>query len=238
VSGLTDKAGGEPASAQDRARQTQAAWQESMLAQLEALRAGIQTRSPLLVAERSGAELQGEALHLSYWGERVRLGWPGLEANWAETGQSLSTFDRAMLVYYLHQADGAPPAGRWIGFRELPHGAFYHQAFQGYSGRRLAGIFGQDPSAFDQACRALGGERLSGLAEHAWAFQPLPRLLLAAALWPGDEDFPAQASVLFDASSPHYLVTDGLALLGSGLASRLVKAGQSQATSSPPPSEK
>jgi hypothetical protein len=47
---------------------------------------------------------------------------------------------------------------------------------------------------------------------------------LACALWPGDEDFPSKASILFDASASHYMPTDGLALLGSGLARRLIKA--------------
>ena len=62
------------------------------------------------------------------------------------------------------------------------------------------------------------------MAEHAYGFQPLPRIRLAAVLWPGDEDFPTRASVLFDAASNHYMTIDGLALLGSGLASRLAKA--------------
>ena len=51
----------------------------------------------------------------------------------------------------------------------------------------------------------------------------MPRLPLAAALWPGDEDLPGRAAILFDASASHYLTTDGLALLGSGLASRLLR---------------
>ena len=43
-----------------------------------------------------------------------------------------------MILYYLSYADGTPLADRWIGYRELPDGTFYSQAFQGYSGDRLA----------------------------------------------------------------------------------------------------
>jgi hypothetical protein len=51
----------------------------------------------------------------------------------------------------------------------------------------------------------------------------LPRIQLAAILWPGDEEFPARASVLFDGAASHYMTIDGLALLGAGLARRLEK---------------
>ena len=57
--------------------------------------------------------------------------------------------------------------------------------------------------------------------------QQVHRLPLAAALWPGDEDLPGRAAILFDASASHYLTTDGLALLGSGLASRLLRTASS-----------
>ncbi|OGN89309.1 MAG: hypothetical protein A2Y88_04885 [Chloroflexi bacterium RBG_13_48_10] len=59
----------------------------------------------------------------------------------------------------------------------------------------------------------------------AYAFLPLPRIRLASILYPGDDEFPARASVLFDAASSHYMTTDGLALLGAGLVGRLIKAG-------------
>ena len=65
---------------------------------------------------------------------------------------------------------------------------------------------------------------LPALAPYAFSFSPLPMIRLACALWPGDEDFPSKASILFDASASHYMPTDGLALLGSGLARRLIKA--------------
>jgi hypothetical protein len=138
-------------------------------------------------------------------------------------GQPCSTFDAAMLLYYLATADGTLPAGRWIGFRELPGGSFYNQAFQGYSGDPLARTFSSRPGELERAAQELGGRRLTGIAPFAWSFLPLPRLSLAAALWPGDEELAGRAAVLFDASASHYLPTDGLALLGSGLSGRLLR---------------
>jgi len=77
--------------------------------------------------------------------------------------------------------------------------------------------------AFDRAARELKGAAIPALAPLAFAFQPLPRVRIACALWPGDDEFPTRASVLFDAAASHYMPTDGLALLGAGLARRLMK---------------
>jgi hypothetical protein len=222
LSGLTDKAGGvlpQQDKAIEKARQ---AWQESMLRRMDSLREELRKRSPQIVAEHCGGKFADADIHLTYWGRLVVIPWDDLEASWLADDEPCSTFDTAMLLYYLHTADGALLADRWIGFRELPGGGFYHQAFQGYSGDQLASVVGQDPDAFDLAARALGGWPLPALAPHAFAFLPLPRIRLAVVLWPGDDEFPSQASVLFDAGASHYMTTDGLALLGAGLTRRLI----------------
>jgi hypothetical protein len=220
---LTDKAGDERIPAEEALRKASQRWQESMLRRLEVLRATLREHAPEALAARSGGSLGREGLLLTYWGQPVAVSWPDLNAISLPDGSPCSTFYAAVLLYYLHTADGTPMAEHWIGFRELPDGAFYHQAFQGYSGDRLARAYDQNPAAFDSASRALGGLRLSALANHAFAFQPLPRIRLAAVLWPGDEDLPTRASVLFDAAASHYMTTDGLALLGAGLSRRLEK---------------
>ncbi len=224
MAGLTDKAGGVPDDMQNKIEQAQQAWKESMLRQVEALRDSIREESPRTIAQRTGAEFNPDGVQFLYWNRLVNISWPGLQATMLPEEESVSTFDAAMLMYYLHTADGAPLADSWIGFRELPNGAFYAQAFQGYSGDRLARCYGDDPDRFHAAARVLDGWRLSALTEHAYAFRPLPRIRLAAVLWPGDDEFPTKASILFDAASHHYMTTDGLALLGAGLARRLEKA--------------
>jgi len=222
--GLTDRAGGESRTADSRLAASQQAWEESMTRRVEALRSALRERNLGHLAALSGARPGEDALQLPYWGRQVRIGWPDLAGNFPDDGSPCGLFDLAMLLYYLDTADGSPPADRWIGFRELPDGAFYNQAFQGYSGNPLAKRFGEQPQDLAAAAGQLSGERLPALAPEAYAFQPLPRIRLAVALWPGDEDFPARASVLFDAASSHYMTTDGLALLGSGLARRLLRA--------------
>jgi hypothetical protein len=220
--GLLNQSGGNDRPKPDSPLKTSRTWEESMLDKLDRLGDDLLKKDPHTIATFCDATFEQNQICLSYWGDSLSIQWPDLVIYNAK-GKIISTFDTAMIIYYLHTADGTPMADRWIGFRELPNGAFYNQAFQGYSGNRLANAFGQNSSRFGEAAQALGGWRLPALADQAYAFQPLPRIRLAAALWPGDEDFPAKASILFDASASHYMVTDGLALLGSGLTGRLIK---------------
>lgn len=220
--GLLDQSGGNDRSKPGSPEKDARTWEESMLNRLEILREDLRQRDPTIIASHSEATFTENKMCLSYWGNGLSIRWPDLDIRNLQ-GEPISTFDTAMIMYYLHTADGTPMSDRWIGFRELPSGGFYNQAFQGYSGSRLARTFDALPEKFNDAARALGGWKLPALADYAYAFQPLPRIRLAAILWPGDEDFPAKASILFDASASHYMVTDGLALLGSGLTGRLIK---------------
>ncbi len=213
------------------------AWEDSLLRQVESLRQGLRAHSPEQVARQAGCGWDGAALSLAYWGQPVQMAWPALQAEAVSDGAdsagaapaALPVFDQALLLYYLHTADGAAPAQRWASFRELPGGAFYHQAFQSYSSDPLAAAFSGRPGAktpedFASACQKCGGRPLAEFGFYTFAFQALPRLPLGAVLWPGDEEFPARAGILFDAAGAHYLPVDGLALLGSRLARKIMRA--------------
>ena len=193
-----------------------------MLEEIERLRVELRRADPAVAAGQVGAQWRDGVIVLDYWGQSARIPWGTLQPM-DESGDPLSAFDAAMLLHHLRSSDGAAPAGRWISFRELPGGEFYHQAYSGYTGRRLAQVFGLSPERFDAAASSFG-DRLEAPAPHAWRFSPLPRVLLAACLWAGDDELSAQASVLFDAHAAHHLPIDGLALLGAGLTGRLLAA--------------
>ena len=199
------------------------AWETSMAQQIERLHASLLQIEPQALAGRAGATWNGAEIRFNFWGRPLAVPWPALAPAWLDSGSPCSISDSALLLYYLLTANGAAPAGKWASFRELPDGAFYHQAFQGYSGDLLARRFDPQPQGFCQAAQALGGRPLVEISPFAYAFQPLPRLALAAVYWPGDEEFPGRAAILFDAAARNYLPIDGCALLGSALARRLIK---------------
>ncbi|MBN1889294.1 MAG: DUF3786 domain-containing protein [Thermoflexales bacterium] len=203
-------------------------WLDSLLPGLEQSRAELTHERPSELAWRSGCQYDAGAqqLVIPFWGQAYRLNFPELLAR-DERGQAASPDRQALLLMYLKRADGAGLDGKWLAYRELPGGLFYAQAFAGYAERRLAQAFGEELNAFIRAARAMDGVHLS-LGSAAFEFAPLPRVRLAAVYWLGDEDFPPNASILFDSAAPRYLSLDALAMLGSQLTSRLIRAKKSE----------
>jgi hypothetical protein len=134
--------------------------------------------------------------------------------------------EQALLLYYFNIADGFPIQNRWIAFSDLPDGRFYNQAFQGYTGNELARAFQNDMPAFELAAQSLQGVR-QPLGSASYLYWALPRVPILVVYWLGDDEFPASAQLLFDASASHYLTTDSFAILGSTITRRLIAARRS-----------
>lgn len=201
---------------------------EKMIERADEMRARLRERDPFVLAERTGSEyvdLGGGkgSFRLPYYGVPHVIDFPALVVRVEAAGRECGLNRSSLFFYYLDTADGGPMADKWIAFRELPGGLFYHQAYQGYSGDRLAQAINNRTSVFERAAANLGGTRLS-LGDAAFAFQALPRVRVAAVYYAGDEDFPASANVLFDAAASHYLPTDALAGVGSALVDKLTGA--------------
>lgn len=191
-----------------------------MIAKVAELRAAVSVRDPHDLAVKTGAEYRDGVLRVPFYDETYAITFPDLQVMSEMTRKPAGLNRTSMFLYYFQTADGAPQADQWIAFRDLPGGMFYHQAYQGYSGDRLAKAIADHTGVFERAAKNLGGVRLS-LGDAAFAFDALPRVRVAAIYHAGDEDFPATANVLFDAAASHYLPTDALAGVGSALVDRL-----------------
>ncbi len=167
----------------------------------------------------------GGQFQIPFFRTLYQVNWPGGDVRRAADQGVADITTQILLLHYLLTADGTPLADRWIAFRSLPGGLGYEAAFQGRAGLRLARAFGANRHAFEAAAGALDGERLS-FGDASFGFRVLPRVWLAVVLHLADDEFPAQANVLFDASAGHYLPTEDLAVLGGMLAGMLIKAAR------------
>jgi len=161
--------------------------------------------------------------------EEMREGPPAGDGDSGDSSRPVHVSIVILMLHYLLTADATPQEDRWVTFRELPGGLFYASAFESHAEATLAKLVAPDdadPSVpiFRRNGANLGGVDLD-LADAAMSFQALPRLRVAALLWKGDDEFPGQARILFDASARHYLPTEDLAGLGDWLAHQLVRVG-------------
>ncbi|MDD2554764.1 MAG: DUF3786 domain-containing protein [Syntrophaceticus sp.] len=122
--------------------------------------------------------------------------------------------EQCLILQYLAQATGEPLAGRWISYAELPNGMFHDLPFRTDAIEPLARTFGGQPGRFLQVSRSLGGQEL-GIGDIGVVIPVFPRIPVAVILWVADEEFPARANMIFDASVSKYLTTAALHSLGA-----------------------
>ncbi|MCK5586485.1 DUF3786 domain-containing protein [Candidatus Bipolaricaulota bacterium] len=202
------------------------AMRESLRPRIDAARVNLRSYDPEELVHRGGLTLSENRLEFTLLGTSYYIQLPDLVAHFADGTVCPEELQILFLDYLVH-GDGTPPSGQWIGFQQLPNGMFYRKAFQGYSGDQLVHDLGEKIDAFREAAASLGGEPVE-LGDAAYAFRVLPNVLLAVVWWNGDEEFPANGTVLFDASTSHYLPTDGLAIVGRMLCRKLAKLGGAQ----------
>lgn len=199
-----------------------------LAARLAELREALCSRNPGQLAADTGAHYSehdqvSPGFRFQLWDREVRMNFPELIAYEEDSGQELPASSQALLLYYFFTCDGAAPSAQWISFSELPDGCFYNQAFQGYTGGKLARAFQSDFDLFCQAAENLGGKRVYLLGDAAYEYNVLPLVNLLVVTWRGDEEFSATYQILFDAAVSHHIPTDACAIIGSILSGRLVK---------------
>ncbi len=201
-------------------------WFDRLAPVVEEARETLRRLKPGKLVLRSGCEQdeEGNFCLTFFWREYI-ISADDFAVRRADTNDEQPSFIQSLILTYLVTADGTTPSSRWIGFRELPDGMFYVQAFQGYTGGRLVRELGGGIEVFRRAAEALGGVPLE-IGDAGYVFTVLPRMHLALVYWEGDEEFPSQARVLFEDTTAHYMPTDGLAILGSQLVGRMLKAAR------------
>jgi hypothetical protein len=199
-------------------------------ARVAQLREELKGADPFRLANNTGATFQRSEestgwfkLHL--WGRDIHISYPEFIGRDGSTGDELPIDAQALLLYHFQTSKGIHPSGEWISFAELPDGKFYHTAYQGYTGKELERVFGNDLPRFDRAARTAGGQP-EGLGDASFSFTPLPHVRLLVVYWQGDEDFPPSIKILFDSAVVNHLPTDVSAILGAMLAGKIKKAAR------------
>lgn len=140
-----------------------------------------------------------------------RVAYPGGSIG-DTAGQEAPVYQSILILHYLVTADGKPLSGNWISYRHLPGGDIYTEPFRRRAVSPFLQAYGSDPASFVGAATALGGIRREG-SGISMIIPVFPRVPLNFTLWPGDDELPASAAILFDSQAPSYLPTEDYAHL-------------------------
>ncbi|KJR98851.1 MAG: hypothetical protein VR65_18765 [Desulfobulbaceae bacterium BRH_c16a] len=164
---------------------------------------------------------------LDIWGEEYILDCAGKKIACTGTAEPKPhEYFYLFVIYYLLSAQDIQVKGEWISEKDVPGGTTFFRGPHLIPTDLISSRFGNDLERFKKCCRDLGGTSLN-LADAAFRFDITPDLPVAVLLWQGDEDFPAEAGILYDRSITTLLSLDILFALAVAICFRVGKAGQS-----------
>ncbi len=132
-----------------------------------------------------------------------------------------------VLCQYLLLGPSAEPRGgrEWVTYKDFRDAAPFVDGFVNNSERAIARTFSGRLEALERACRGLGGEApdIEVSCQLRKRFGALPRVPVVLLYNDEDEEFPAEATILFERRAERFLDMECLAILGWMLADGLAR---------------
>jgi hypothetical protein len=180
---------------------------------------------PLCLNSGAECETKGERrlISLDYLNRRYQIRLPEVDISLTDSDEEVPLKDRILLLHYLVQAKGTTLANKSIAYKELPEGTVYFRTFHKRAIKPLIDNFGSQPKKLLGVAKGLGGVKADygDVAVTINAFKYVP---ITFVLWKGDEEFPPDGSILFDATVSDYLSIEDVNVLSERIAWKLVRA--------------
>jgi len=125
-----------------------------------------------------------------------------------------------MLNYLAYSHPLQPSIKKWVSLKEIPSGGLFYPAFYKNSIVGLIKAFGNQAKQLLVSAIPLGGQPAS-FGDASAIFQAFPEIPLCVTVWEGDEEIPANATILYDPSIEPLLHIESVIGLGMYLANRL-----------------
>jgi len=128
-------------------------------------------------------------------------------------------FVTILLLHYLigSSKNKYAPSGEWVSFKEMESGQFYYPAFYEGAIKPIIKKYGQDPGKLSEALKKFKGKDI-GTGDAGIEISVFPDVPVRIVLWKGDEEFEAEATMLFDKNISSIFSTEDIAVLARVIA--------------------
>lgn len=145
---------------------------------------------------------------ISVWGEDYGI-YPResqiirLQENNPDVGHLLGLF----IIYYLLRAKDMSISKEWISEKDIPGGPTFFRGPHKIPTQIIEERYENNVEEFKEVCEQLDGIPLD-MADAAYAFEITPRIPVAVQFWDKDDEFSAEAKILFDRTIAEQLAPD------------------------------
>ncbi len=149
-----------------------------------------------------------------FMGKDILVKYPEGIMNFKNSREEVPLIWKILILHYLVRSTGTPLTGNLISYKELPGGDIYFEPFRKRTIIPLIKIFGDNPQKLIEIGKQLGGNE-AALGDYSITINVLPNVPITYVLWDGDDEFPPNATVLFDEIASEYLHTEDYAFIAS-----------------------
>ena len=175
------------------------------------------------IGERTGVVCREDGrFQIHFLDRRYRIDYPDFRFEDLEApGSEIPLQEQVLILHYMLGADPNRRPGDMIAYREIPGASFYFGPFVKRAINPLKDVFGRNLEAFHRACRTLNGTPIDA-GDAGYRFQVFPQLALHYILWEGDDEFDAEANILFNEATGDCLSPEDAAWLAGMVVYRLM----------------
>jgi hypothetical protein len=182
---------------------------------LELSRQKLASSDPAVMAFNSGCTYNADSssFQVQCLGHPFTVTFPDGMVKYDNTDMEPPIAIQLVMLNYLSRSDGTPLSYKYVSYRALDGGNVFYDAFNKTAINPLAMAFGSNPAQLLAAGALFGGTPVPRGTGTGILLFFLPRVPILFQVWPGDEEFPASANILFDSTANHYLHTEDLAAM-------------------------
>ncbi|MFH1662458.1 MAG: DUF3786 domain-containing protein [Chloroflexota bacterium] len=154
-----------------------------------------------------------ETILLDYLGNSYFITLPEIDFCPSSCSQlTLQPREKLLILHYFINADGSPPTGEKITYKEIPDGTTYFPTFYKRAVKPLIDNFTKEPNRLLDISARLGGKKaeFGDLSVTINAFQRVPLTLV---LWYGDDELAPEGNILFNSNISGYLSAEDITVL-------------------------
>jgi hypothetical protein len=179
------------------------------------------------ILRRTGFESAADDLfRIPFLNRAYRVSFPKLEfEDEADFQKEVPIQEQILILHYMRSLSPPFLTGKWVSYREIPGASFYYSAFVKRAIDPLKKAFGNHAERLLPAAEILGGQTIDS-GDAGFEFRPLPHVPVRLILWAGDEEFPAEANMVFDENIKDILSAEDIAWLAGMLVYRLIALSQ------------
>ena len=139
----------------------------------------------------------------------------------ADSQKEIPIQEQILILHYMLSSPPAPLTDNWVSYREIPGASFYYSAFVKRAIDPLKKVFGQNVDGLIRAAEILDGKTID-TGDAGFEFRPFPNIPMRIILWVGDDEFPAEANIVFNENIGGMLSPEDIAWMAGMVVYRLI----------------